>query len=256
MRSGPFPVRAALLAVPCVFFALLAPAACSFDGSGDSGGEGTDGPPAGGTDAGGGVGGGGSDGGGFVDAAPGQDAAAPPDGAPPPDADPGDACGGQCSAPGTCEEATGTCVFVCAGDGSGGGGDDDDDDGLSDDGAQLGGDPCDQRIVCPAGIPCRVECTGRRSCGSGIDCTSASSCDLRCIGRESCEGPLDCGQGSCVIDCDGQDSCTDAIQCQNACVCDVDCHPSACTQPATCPAGCDAPGDDCRTTGECDSCTP
>jgi hypothetical protein len=245
MRRLSSTMRAAISAP--AFLSLVLLTACTFDGSapGTAGGGDDDGPGTagdGGSDIGGRGDGGlpvdGGGGGGSGDAGP------PPDGAPPPDAGQGDPCDGKCLAPGVCEEATGTCVFDCS-DQSGGGGDGGD--------MQLGGgDPCPDVVVCPAGIPCRVECTGRRSCGGGIDCTDAASCDLVCSGRESCDGTLDCGSGSCDIEC-GQDSCRQAIHCQNACVCNVDCHPSACGMEADCPAGCDQMND-CNVAGQCNTC--
>jgi len=257
MRLQSSTIRAAMAAPGLLSLILLT--ACTFDGSAPgSAGGGDDTPGAtgdGGSDIGGrgdggvlvdgGGGGGGRDGGG---GGGGVDAGPPRDGAPPTDANQGDACGDKCLDPGVCDQATGTCVFDCSAQGGGGDG--------GDQGGDMGGggDPCPDTVVCPAGIPCRVECTDRRSCEAGIDCSAASSCDLVCTGRESCRGTLECGTGSCDIQC-GQDSCTQAIHCQNACVCNVDCHPSACGMQADCPAGCDQLND-CDVTDECNTCGP
>src|SRR5262245_56376963 len=64
------------------------------------------------------------------------DAERPIDASPPPDADP---CVAACAG-GTC--VAGVCVVTCE-----------------------PVDSCPERIVCPPGLPCRVDCIGRGSCG-------------------------------------------------------------------------------------------
>jgi hypothetical protein len=143
--------------------------------------------------------------------------------------------------PGECDH--GTCVVVCQESGS-------DSDG-EDDGA--GGGACPEVVLCPAGVPCRVECNDADSCGGGVDCRAASSCEILCQGERSCGGPLECGAGRCTIECRENESCRGGMDCSDSCFCDIDCFGALSCFPETiCPLGCDQIGD-CRTTGPCNS---
>ena len=44
---------------------------------------------------------------------------------------------------------------------------------------------CPDRVECPDGVPCRVDCVGDGSCAAGVDCKNASSCEVNCDGADS-----------------------------------------------------------------------
>jgi len=133
-----------------------------------------------------------------------------PDGAPPADgatmADASVACNAVCTA-GVCE--SGVCVIRCGDHG------------------------CDQLVVCPAAVPCRVECSGNHACTGGIVC----------------------GPAACTVECGGNHACGGAINCANSCACDVQCSGNqACGGGLACPVGC-SDGTSCRSTiAGCDRC--
>lgn len=138
-----------------------------------------------------------------------------------------ESCPGQCESDGTCH--------VRCGDDRGGGG---------------GTPACPERVVCPPGIPCRVDCGGADSCGGGVDCSQATSCGIECTGDGSCGGALECGGGSCDIRCTQDETCQGGIDCQDSCFCSVQCDGEGACQPeATCPAGCDGSDGECLTNG-------
>lgn len=68
-------------------------------------------------------------------------------------------------------------------------------------------------VTCPAGMPCRIECTGTgRPCRDGASCGDASSCELRCIGYRACQDGASCGSAtSCTVTCDGEEACENGI---------------------------------------------
>ena len=81
---------------------------------------------------------------------------------------------------------------------------------------------CAARVVCPAGVPCKVTC-GQSACAGGIDCTKASACDLGCVGYGSCNGAIGCAGSRCDVRCAGQSSCASTVTCDAGERCDVDC---------------------------------
>lgn len=91
-------------------------------------------------------------------------------------------------------------------------------------------------VVCPAGIPCVVNCQLSGSCASLVDCSAASSCDITCMGQNACAGGVLCGSGDCDIACFGMNSCSGTLDCGSSCACDTSCSPSSvCGNPTTCP---------------------
>jgi len=160
---------------------------------------------------------------GAADAAPLDDGGAPADTGP-------DAfvCPPQCS---SC--ALGVCVMDCTPQGS-----------------------CGTRVVCPAGMPCAVQC-GDSACGAGVDCSSATDCRIDCTQPLSCGGHLSCGDGPCRVQCSGVGACTGGIDCDNSCKCDVLCTGTGtCTPAAQCngPNQCDT-GKGCTSSpNPCHSC--
>lgn len=139
----------------------------------------------------------------------------------PPDLGPA-ACKAACPASGgTCNG--GTCVLACP--------------GLA---------ACATGVTCPPGIPCRIICTGAKSCGIA-DCGTASTCAVECNGASSCgkvrsnasqteiacKGPLSCPDTSCngdvcSVNCGGGASCKakDINCCAKTCT--VDSVPGIC----------------------------
>ena len=67
--------------------------------------------------------------------------------------------------------------------------------------------------TCPAGMPCRIECTGtERPCRDGASCGEATICELRCIGDRACQDGASCGTAStCTVTCDGEEACEEGI---------------------------------------------
>ena len=132
-----------------------------------------------------------SDAGAALEAAPAEDA--------PPDDAAHAACVAACPAGGTCEG--GTCVLACP--------------GIA--GCMLG-------VTCPPGIPCRVSCTGPRSCGT-VDCGTASSCRVDCNGDTAC-GKIRGAAAQTDIVCTGKSACRDT-RCDGD-TCTVQCAGDAC----------------------------
>lgn len=114
------------------------------------------------------------------------------------------------------------------------------------------------RVTCPAGMPCRVECSGRDACRNGVDCDGATTCDVRCIGENACRDMgVDCGTVDiCLVHCEGKKACehggggpqADSVEC-NQSTCEVTCDGED-----TCNEGVDVgPGGIC-TAHCCDGC--
>lgn len=72
---------------------------------------------------------------------------------------------------------------------------------------------CVAQVLCPATGPCRVECTGERSCKNGVRC----------------------GFGRCTVQCTGDDACDKRVRCETSCACDVTCANGACDAESSCP---------------------
>jgi hypothetical protein len=67
--------------------------------------------------------------------------------------------------------------------------------------------------TCPAGMPCRIECTGAgRPCRDGVSCGDATICELQCIGFRACQDGASCGTaGECTVTCEGEEACESGI---------------------------------------------
>jgi hypothetical protein len=90
-------------------------------------------------------------------------------------------------------------------------------------------------IVCPAGMPCQVDCGAASSCNLAIDCTAGTACTVNCGRDRSCAGVIDCGPGPCAVTCSGSRACGQKVQCNNASDCDVACSgPNSCPWPVVC----------------------
>jgi hypothetical protein len=136
-------------------------------------------------------------GGGPIDAAPpGNDAKKPPPDAPPPQCPPG------CS---SCDVAHHTCKIDCT---------------------QTS---CLDKITCPSGYACTIECNASGACRHTIDCMEGKSCDITCSTYGSCRD-VQCGDGQCNVTCSGPSTCNN-VSCNNSCACDVSCSgPGSCNQ--------------------------
>jgi hypothetical protein len=112
-------------------------------------------------------------------------------------------------------------------------------------------------VVCPANVPCKVECNGDSSCAMGIDCSAAESCRIECTNSNSCGGPITCAlDGYCRVECEGLNSCTGGIDCDQSCACDTFCTGSgSCTIEPLCPGPSQCTGGPCSSLqGQCNSC--
>ena len=139
-------------------------------------------------------------------------------------------CATACDGIGTCEGET--CTITCS------------------------DDSCNQRVDCPAGVPCRVRCSEANACGGGVHCGGATTCTVECSANNSCSGAIQCGDDlPCTVTCSGQNTCVSGVECSASCACAVECSgPSSCDTDATCPDGCDA-GKGCTTERDgCNTC--
>jgi len=102
-------------------------------------------------------------------------------------------------------------------------------------------------ILCPANLPCRVNC-GESSCAKKIICGLATSCDINCIGQDACADEIQCNANRCDVDCTGIGSCKKRTKCMNACACDV-----TCTGAGSCPEPSECPGMTCKLGNGCSS---
>jgi len=80
---------------------------------------------------------------------------------------------------------------------------------------------CNNKVTCPAGWACNVQCNVDNSCRNGVSCTGTTSCDITCSAKSSCQN-IQCGTGKCNVTCSGVQSCQ-AVACGNSCACDVTC---------------------------------
>jgi hypothetical protein len=97
-------------------------------------------------------------------------------------------CAAACEAPGLGQCVFGSCVLDCSQGGA-----------------------CGEKVVCPSGVPCRVEC-GAGACAGGVDCNGASECDVRC-GAGACAGPIQCAGRRCTVSCESG-ACTAGVCCR------------------------------------------
>src|SRR5262245_16815359 len=129
-----------------------------------------------------------------------------------PIAEAGQSCASACAGIGDCR--LGICVIDCS-----------------------GFNACSTGMTCPAGVPCRIDCSDG-GCQGPIDCGQASSCEIDC-GSNGCSDTLKCGGSECHIICGGTSSCDAAIDC-TAQRCDIECSgTSSCNGKISCS------GDDC-----------
>ena len=119
----------------------------------------------------------------------------------------GQRCESACAGIGDCR--LGICVIDCSGFNS-----------------------CSTGMTCPAGVPCRVDCTDG-GCEGPIDCGQASSCEINC-GSSGCSDTLKCGGSECHVICGGTSSCAAEIDC-TAQRCSIECSgTSSCDGKITC----------------------
>src|SRR5688572_16804307 len=52
---------------------------------------------------------------------------------------------------------------------------------------------------CPAGMPCRLVCSGYRYCRDGARCAGATWCDVQCVGFRACQDGVDCSASACSV---------------------------------------------------------
>jgi hypothetical protein len=117
--------------------------------------------------------------------------------------DPGHAaCVAACPPGGTCDGDT--CVLACPGMVT-----------------------CMLGVKCPAGVPCRVTCSGPHSCGI-VDCGTAASCAVTCTGDTAC-AKVRSGAVQTTVTCSGKNACKDT-RCDGD-TCTVDCDGDACKAP-------------------------
>ena len=105
-------------------------------------------------------------------------------------------------------------------------------------------------VRCPAGMPCRIDCTTNAACKSAtLSCGAATSCTIDCQVANSCQSAVfDCRTAGCTVYCRGSNTCmNDSIGCSPS-TCTFDCCASnTCTnnsgdtptydQLASCPPG-------------------
>lgn len=116
--------------------------------------------------------------------------------------------------------------------------------------SQFNGGNCPDPSPCPAGIPCRLVCTGD-GCNSAVTCGPASECEIDCRADAVCGTSVRCGDATiCEVTC-GNDACRNGVECSpsnESCV--VTCTgETGCGGDITCLAGrCDI---SCFGTGTC-----
>ncbi|HEU0033740.1 MAG TPA: hypothetical protein VFQ53_24100 [Kofleriaceae bacterium] len=92
-------------------------------------------------------------------------------------------------------------------------------------------------VICPANLPCRVEC-GELSCIKKVNCELSTACTVLCSGDGSCHDEIKCGLGPCDVTCSGVNSCDRRTKCGTSCSCDVSCTGSgSCGEASECPTG-------------------
>ena len=88
-------------------------------------------------------------------------------------------------------------------------------------------------IMCPANIPCEVDCIAGGACQNGVSCGAASSCYLRCEAMNACGGSgYSCGAAGCTIDCTVNHACENQVV-MSAGACSRHCCASHACGPAT-----------------------
>lgn len=115
---------------------------------------------------------------------------------------------------------------------------------------------CANDVVCPANLPCRVEC-GDTACGGKINCTKSTSCTVQCTGEDSCDDEIQCPPGEpCDVTCSGAGSCVKRTKCKDSCSCDVRCTGmGSCAEPSECQEALCRIGNGCTSTVlTCDTC--
>jgi hypothetical protein len=64
---------------------------------------------------------------------------------------------------------------------------------------------------CPAGMPCRLVCSGYRFCRDGARCGAATWCDVACVGYRACQFGVECAGTECFVMCNGEEACESGI---------------------------------------------
>lgn len=93
-------------------------------------------------------------------------------------------------------------------------------------------------VTCPAGLPCRVQCTGT-ACTGSITCAAGAACQVVCTGEDACKGTrfVAGAAASLCVRCEGKQSC----------------DTTTCSAPTTCGAVCSGT-DSCKKIGDGCSC--
>ncbi len=104
-------------------------------------------------------------------------------------------------------------------------------------------------VLCPEGLPCRVECANNSACQEAtIRCPKDQPCHVVCDSKslvkdsdDACKGAkIECGNGPCTVECaKGDQQCRDTV---------VQCGPNDCS--ASC-AGMFKPTIDCGCAQTC-----
>ena len=112
---------------------------------------------------------------------------------------------------------------------------------------------CQNKVACPLGYHCDIQCSATDSCRNGVDCLQGLSCIVECSGQSSCRN-VTCGAGACDVMCSGQASCNN-VACGNSCACDVTCATGAQCTGVTCTSLACASGSGCTSVpANCHSC--
>jgi hypothetical protein len=141
--------------------------------------------------------------------APGPDATLVSDAKSPIDADP---CEGPCEAAGgTCNK--GTCVIDVTTTGD---------------------------IMCPAGLPCLVNCNATGACDGNVDCSAATTCTINCAVAATCNtARFDCHDVGCTVYCRAVNTCNISTIDVTHSQCDLDCcAANTCNQDVATPQTC------------------
>ena len=79
-------------------------------------------------------------------------------------------------------------------------------------------------VVCPAGMPCVVNCTDSTACGT-VDCSTATMCTINCDADGACSfGVKQCAPSGCTINCNFQNTCQNTtFDCNYGHVCSLYC---------------------------------
>jgi hypothetical protein len=97
---------------------------------------------------------------------------------------------------------------------------------------------CGDTVTCPPKVPCRVVCTGAKSCEpKTIECADAASCTLDCNGgQDACEKTvINAGTNPICLSCSSGPRACDNVKCNSGQPCSRACFGGGCTDNASCP---------------------